>query len=85
MIYTYIYLYISRRDVASGKQKGSFMDNRQSKKRCVLCGGVPNEINLYKTRQGFNGFLSEALLCPGCAERLYLDDSDIVEKTEGGG
>lgn len=79
-----IYLYISRRNIASGKQKGSFMDNRQSKKCCVLCGGVPNEINLYKTRPGFNGFLSEALLCPGCAERLYLDDSDIVEETEGG-
>ena len=84
MVYTYIYLYIPRRNVASGKQKGSFMDNRQTKKRCVLCGGVPNEINLYKTRPGFNGFLSEALLCPGCAERLYLDDSDIVEETEGG-
>lgn len=84
MIYTYIYLYIPRRNVATGKQKGSFMDNRQNKKRCVLCGGVPDEINLYKTRPGFNGFLTEAMLCPGCAERLYLDDSDIIEETEGG-
>ena len=54
------------------------MDNRQNKKRCVLCGGVPDEINLYKTRPGFN-----VMLCPGCAERLYLDDSDIIEETEG--
>ena len=83
MIYTNIYLYISWRDVAPGSQKGSFMDNRQNKKRCVLCGGVPYEINLYKTRPGFNGFLTEAMLCPGCAERLYLDDSDIIEETKG--
>lgn len=60
------------------------MDNRQNKKCCVLCGGVPDEINLYKTRPGFNGFLTEAMLCHDCAERLYLDDSDIIEETEGG-
>ncbi|MBQ5597033.1 MAG: hypothetical protein IIU66_00905 [Clostridia bacterium] len=59
------------------------MDNRQIKKRCVLCGGVPDEINLYKTRPGFTGFLTVAELCAGCAERLYLDDSDIIEETDG--
>jgi hypothetical protein len=60
------------------------MDNRQSKKRCVLCGGVPDEINLYKMRPGYNGFLASAELCAGCAEALFLDDSYIIDETEGG-
>lgn len=60
------------------------MDNRQIKKRCLLCGGVPDEINLYKMRPSYAGFLASAELCAGCAEALYLDDSDIIEETEGG-
>ena len=58
------------------------MDNRQIKKRCLLCGGVPDEINLYKMRP--SSCLDSAELCAGCAEALYLDDSDIIEETEGG-
>lgn len=81
-IYKYIFVYIAARCCAR-KTKGVLMDNRQIKKRCVLCGGVPDEINLYKTRPGFTGFLTVAELCAGCAERLYLDDSDIIEETEG--
>lgn len=60
------------------------MDNRQIKKRCVICGVVLNEINLYKTRPTFTGVLTVAgNLCVDCAGVLYLDDSDIIEETEG--
>lgn len=84
MIYTCIYLYIPRRNVAPGKQKGSFMDNAKFR-RCTLCGGnfLFDEVNLYKVRKGFNGPLSKMELCAGCAEDLFLDDSDIIEETEG--
>lgn len=83
-VYIFIYIGIYTARWCARKTKGVLMDNRQIKKRCVLCGGVPDEINLYKTRPGFTGFLTVAELCAGCAEALFLDDSDIIEETEGG-
>ena len=55
-------------------------------KRCMRCGGnfLFDEINLYVVSPyWYGGIVSQMELCAGCADDLFLDESDIIEETEG--